>query len=401
MATATVTETNNEANEAFLNLIDNIPDDQRALFLALFKKAKEAESGGSVLRLKGQQGDAAMDVDTDGAGSGPGPSGLAATDALSRPGQRPDLKKTALSEAPHVQGLPGRAEMARKIKEMLGDNPNVQEVAATLQAIGVAMDADYAHFSDSLRCEAKMRENLEKKNGQEISDLQRLYAKYCFLLFGPDLPKQTREEDTVAVVIRLLREKYGIKVDSSDMSACHRNGPQEDASITIRFISLLPDSPHHQLCNRWGNWNGEKGCAENSTSLKVFARQMGSKMDKEIESLLQWIRERDILLKKTPSETRVLRYSKDKSGKVSYQKEKTGRRRVVTDPEAILKMMTKEEIEMYGKGLKPNGERRQARKTRNAFGNVKSSARGGQGGKGGRGGGMGPTGANSTPLGAK
>ncbi len=82
---------------------------------------------------------------------------------------------------------------------------------------------------------------------KEVTDVQRQLHKTSVVVFGGGVPLPQEREVCGALFARLAREKYGIMIKPSDVSAVHRLGPRK---MICQFVHRYPGTPFYDLLSR-------------------------------------------------------------------------------------------------------------------------------------------------------
>ncbi len=92
----------------------------------------------------------------------------------------------------------------------------------------------------------ELRRELEEMK-REVTDMQRQLHKTCVVVFGGGVPLSQEKEVCGALFARLAREKYGIMIKPSDVSAVHRLGARK---LICQFVHRYPGTPFYDLLSR-------------------------------------------------------------------------------------------------------------------------------------------------------
>lgn len=114
-----------------------------------------------------------------------------------------------------------------------------------------------------------------------MADSQRQTAKYCLIVSGKDVPKAKRDEDTLAILMELMQEKYGVQLKKEELSDVHRRPGTDD--IILKFSARLHGGGFDRLTRRFRYWHGK---GEEGKKINVEICHYLTEHDQVIQELL-------------------------------------------------------------------------------------------------------------------
>jgi hypothetical protein len=132
----------------------------------------------------------------------------------------------------------------------------------------------------------------------DTADGKRQYTKRNLILSGdglPPRPKKQGQEDCASLYAKICLEKYGVKVDLSEIGDVHRIRE----GIIAEFNNRKVGSPYDRLIHRFGNWNP-------NPSLAITINIATTRYDSRIKYIATRLKHAGI----------VQQFHTDKSGKI-------------------------------------------------------------------------------------